>query len=59
MRTGFESTLRLTLLGIEPGTLEIKSEWSDHYTTEAAALQGEKPLVDRTMWVREVRKMDP
>ena len=31
MRTGFESTLRLTLLGIEPGFLEVKSEWSDHY----------------------------
>ena len=31
MRTGFESTL----LGIELGTLEVKGEWSDHYTTEA------------------------
>ena len=29
--TGFESTL----LGIELGTLEVKGEWSDHYTTEA------------------------
>ena len=28
MRTGFESTLRWTLLGIEPGTLEVKGEWS-------------------------------
>ena len=35
MRTGFESTLRWTLLNrIEPGTLEVKGEWSDHYTTE-------------------------
>lgn len=25
----------------------------------AAGLQGEKPLVDRTMWVREVGKTDP
>ena len=32
MRTGFESTL----LGIELGTLEVKGEWSDHYTTEAS-----------------------
>ena len=31
MRTGFDSTL----LGIELGTLEVKGEWSDHYTTEA------------------------
>ena len=31
MRTGFESTI----LGIELGTLEVKGEWSDHYTTEA------------------------
>ena len=31
MRTGFKSTL----LGIELGTLEVKGEWSDHYTTEA------------------------
>ena len=30
MRTGFESTI----LGIELGTLEMKGEWSDHYTTE-------------------------
>ena len=22
-------------MGIEPGTLEVKGEWSDHYTTEA------------------------
>ena len=29
MRTGFE----FTLLGIELGTLEVKGEWSDHYTT--------------------------
>ena len=29
MRTGFESTLKWTLLGIEPGTLEMKGE-SDH-----------------------------
>ena len=35
MRTGFQSTLRWTLLGIEPVTLEVKGEWSDHYTTEA------------------------
>ena len=35
MRTGFGSALRWTSLGIEPGTLEVKSEWSDHYTTEA------------------------
>ena len=32
MRTGFKSTL----LGIELGTLEVKGEWSDHYTTEAS-----------------------
>ena len=32
MRTGLESTLRWTLLGIELGTLEVKGEWSDHYT---------------------------
>ena len=25
----------------------------------AAGLQGEQPLVDRTMWVREVGKTDP
>ena len=25
----------MTLLGIELGTLEVKGEWSDHYTTEA------------------------
>ena len=31
MRTGLESTL----LGVELGTLEVKGEWSDHYTTEA------------------------
>ena len=37
MRTRFESTLRRTLLGIESGTLEVKGEWSDHYTTEALA----------------------
>ena len=35
MRTGFESTLRWTLLGIELGTSEVKGEWSDHYATEA------------------------
>ena len=38
MRTGFESTLRWTLLGIELGTSEVKGEWSDHYTTEAPYL---------------------
>ena len=31
MKTGFESIS----LGIELGTLEVKGEWSDHYTTEA------------------------
>ena len=31
IRTGFESTL----LGIELETLEVKCEWSDHYTAEA------------------------
>ena len=31
MRTGFEPTL----LGIELRTLEVKGEWSDHWTTEA------------------------
>ena len=25
----------MTLLGMELGTLEVKGEWSDHYTTEA------------------------
>ena len=27
--------IKMTLLGIELGTLEVKGEWSDHYTTEA------------------------
>ena len=36
MRTGFESTL----LRIELGTLEVKGEWSDYYTTEARAIPG-------------------
>ena len=27
--------IKMTLLGIELGTLEVKREWSDHYTTEA------------------------
>ena len=27
--------IKMTLLGIELGTLEVKDEWSDHYTTEA------------------------
>ena len=27
--------IKVTLLGIELGTLEVKGEWSDHYTTEA------------------------
>ena len=31
MRTGFKSTL----LGIKFGNLEVKGEWSDHYTTKA------------------------
>ena len=31
MRTRFESIS----LGVELGTLEVKGEWSDHYTTEA------------------------
>ena len=35
MRTGFESTLRWTLLRIKLRALEVKGEWSDHYTTEA------------------------
>ena len=34
MRTGFESTL----LGIELGSLEVKGECSDHYTTEALSV---------------------
>ena len=34
MRTGLESTL----LRIELGTLEVKGEWFDHYTTEAPKL---------------------
>ena len=38
MRTGFESTLGWTLLGIEPGILEVKGEWSDHYTTARQCL---------------------
>ena len=25
---------------IEPGTLEVKGEWSDHYTTEAPVIFG-------------------
>ena len=29
--------IKMTLLGIELGTLEVKGEWSDHYTTEAPA----------------------
>ena len=28
----------MTLLGIELGTLEVKGEWSDHYTTEAPCI---------------------
>ena len=27
--------IKMTLLGIELGTLEVKGEWYDHYTTEA------------------------
>ena len=29
--------IKMTLLGIELGTLEMKGEWSDHYTTEVHA----------------------
>ena len=45
MRTGFESTLRWNLLGIEVGTLEVKGEWSDHYTTEAPKLHLRSTLI--------------
>ena len=31
----FRIHIKMTLLGIELGTLEVKGEWSDHYTTEA------------------------
>ena len=26
--------IKMTLLGIELGTLEVKGQWSDHYATE-------------------------
>ena len=38
MRTGFESTL----MGIEPGTSEVKGEWSDHYADEVPLLNQNK-----------------
>ena len=45
-----------TLLEIEPGTLEVKSEWSDHYTTEAPCgltTEAPKSLVKREIFIRE------
>ena len=42
MRTGFESTFRWTLLGIELGTLGAKGEWSEHYTIEARCISQNK-----------------
>ena len=36
--------IKMTLLGIELGTLEVKGEWSDHYTTEAPLSDGEQIL---------------
>ena len=30
--------IKMTLLEIELGTLEVKGEWSDHYTTEAPTI---------------------
>ena len=34
VRIHIKMTFKMTLLGIELGTLEVKGEWSDHYTTE-------------------------
>ena len=48
-----------TLLGIEPGTLEVKGEWSDHYTTEAPlwsdryTTEAPKSLVKREIFIRD------
>ena len=48
-----------TLLGIEPGTLEVKGEWSDHYTTEAPlwsdhyTTEAPKSLVKRDLFAIE------
>jgi len=50
----------LTILENRGETVFYKTPIS-HLTVPitAAGLQGEQPLVDETMWVREVGKMDP
>ena len=35
--------IKMTLLGIELGTLEVKGEWSDHYATDAPVMQQRFP----------------
>ena len=48
----------MTLLGIELGTLGVKGEWSDHYTTEAPGFGFTNRLRNRRHKVRTLRRRE-
>ena len=49
--------IKMTLLGIEPGTLEVKGEWSDHYTIWRAKMDNNPKPNLSIVYVKNMRSI--